>query len=186
MPVWPPKEMVEAQKKAAAEDSEAPLPERAEPRRAPALPAALPEAPRRPRVPALPARLPEEIERIETAVGGPSPPLFIKVERYTEVLDYIQKLRSHALSLRDALNALNEIQKEIETGLGTSQKALDSFNSILGLLYEKLSQRRSPREKRPEPKPMPAKPRTPQEVETYAKNLFNELERLKSNLKSIS
>ncbi len=184
--------MIEAQKKTAAEAAETSpsmLPERiAAPReRAPAPPAGFPRLPPRPAAPPrMPRRLSEEIGDVEAAVGGPSPPLFIKVERYKEVLDYIQKLRSHALSLRDALDALNEIQKEIETGLGTSQKALDSFNGILGLLHEKLSQRKSAAEKRPEPKPLPAKPRTPQEVETYAKNLFNELEKLKSNLKSIS
>jgi len=187
--------MIEAQKKSGAEAPvEAPAPPVLSPARRAAPPAPLtgPYTPMESPVPrptarpaSIPERLPEEIERIEEAVGGPSPPLFIKVERYKEVLAYIQKLRSNALGLRDALDALNEIQKEVETGLHTSQKALDSFNAILGLLYEKLSRSKKP-EKKPEAKPLPAKPRTPQEVETYAKELFDELEKLKTNLKKVS
>ena len=48
------------------------------------------------------------------------PPLFIKIEKYKEVIQSIQQLRAYALSLRDALDALAlaHLQRLLDEAVG--------------------------------------------------------------------
>ena len=68
----------------------------------------------------------------------PSPPLFIKIDKYRELVQSIKDLRSHALSLRDALDALTDIEKELRNGINITQSSLDRFNSIIASLDSRL------------------------------------------------
>lgn len=111
-------------------------------------------------------------------------PLFIKIERYREVVHNIQQLRSFALSLRDALDALTEIERQLQTGISISHKALDSFNNIISLLDAKLShthmEEQDVREIERE-----VETQTPREIETYVQNINQEMQKLKKDLQSI-
>ena len=107
-----------------------------------------------------------------------TPPLFIKIDKYTEIVKNIQRLKSYSLSLRDALDALAEIESELKTGLDVTQKALDRFNTIIALLDAKLL-----RIQGIDTEPIAEEA---ENVENYMDKLSSQMERLKSELKSLS
>ena len=105
----------------------------------------------------------------------PSPPLFIKVEKYDELIKNLQQLRAYALSIRDALDTLIDIHRSLQMGINITQRALDKLNTVLASLDESLYQTGE-------------KPKTekPKEIEEYIRNLQNEMEKIKKELKDIS
>jgi hypothetical protein len=135
---------------------------------------------------------PIRISRAETSLEG-SPPLFIKVDKYREVLRNIRNLRSYILNLRDALDVLEDIQKELANGVHVAQKTVDELNVILSSLdafflkphvveHEEREEEIEEEDYRPHHPEAPA----PREVEGYVRNVYGELERLRNQLKSIS
>lgn len=122
----------------------------------------------------------------EGTVGTrPMPPLFIKIEKYREVIQSIQQLRSYALSLRDALDALSDIERELSTGLEITHKALDKFNNILSILDVKLSRAHFKGRELGEIE-RGIKAQTPTEIEDYVKNLYDQMEKIRSELKGVN
>lgn len=85
-----------------------------------------------------PPRRPMQRERQPSQPEAKSPPLFIKIDKYKELVQNLQRLKSYALSLRDALDALDDIEKELKTGIQLTQKALDDFNTIIAMMDTKL------------------------------------------------
>jgi len=63
-----------------------------------------------------------------------SPPLFIKVDKYRDIIRNIRELRSYILNLRDALDVLKDMQREIANGIEIAQKTLDELSSITSSL----------------------------------------------------
>lgn len=115
--------------------------------------------------------------------AGPSgskdmPPLFVKVDKYEDVIKNVQELRSYTLSLRDALDALADIEKELKVGMEVAHKTLDRVNAIISMLDSKLL--------RTQGIDIEGEVKTPKEVEGYIKNVYGQIERLKSELKAIS
>ncbi len=106
----------------------------------------------------------------------PSPPLFIKIEKYREVVKSIQELKSHTLGLRDALDALADVEKELRSGLEITQRILDKFNSVISLLDSKLLRFGGVEE---------ATAEVPGEIDSYVKNLYNQVERIRHELRTI-
>ena len=113
--------------------------------------------------------------------AGISPPLFIKMERYNELLESVQKLRSYALGLRDALDALAEVSKEFKAGMDIANKSLDKINILMSSIDMKLM---GTSRAGPGGQVTPVKP--PVEVEMHVKGIYEQIERLKSELKAIS
>jgi len=109
-----------------------------------------------------------------------SPPVFVKVDRYRELLDDIQKLRSYSLGLRDALDAMNEIEKEFKAAMTLTNKVLDKVNIIISSLDMKLLKKTGVSHGE-EPKIKP-----PEEVEGYLRGIYDQVEKLKAELQSIS
>jgi hypothetical protein len=107
-----------------------------------------------------------------------APPLFIKIDRYQEVVDSIQKLKSLALGLRDALDALADIEKELTTGINIAHKALDDFNTIISMLDSKMTRvgeigtGRSNAES--------------SEINTYVRGIYDQMDKIKRELKNVS
>jgi len=118
-----------------------------------------------------PAR-PEHIHRAPEA-----PALFIKIDKYQEVVESLQKLKSFALSLRDALDALADIEKELTTGINISHKALDDFNAIISVLDSKLT--------RIGEMGTGEGPRSSKEVDSYVRGIYNQMDKIKQELKSV-
>jgi hypothetical protein len=114
-------------------------------------------------------------ERHESA--RPSPPLFIKIEKYRSLVSNINELKSYALSLRDALDALSDIEKELKNGLNVTQNALDKFNSIVAELDTKLLRVTSEDGDHVNT--------LPQDMDDYVKNLYDNIERIKHELRNI-
>ena len=108
---------------------------------------------------------------------GSAPPLFIKVDKYEDVIRNIQELRSYTLSLRDALDALADIEKELKVGMELAHKSLDRVNAIISMLDSKLL--------RTEGISLEGEIRAPKEVEGYIKNVYSQIEKLKSELQAI-
>jgi predicted component of type VI protein secretion system len=112
---------------------------------------------------------------IPASPGGKGPPLFIKIEKYREVVNNLHKLKTYSLSLRDALDALADIEKELQHGLSITHKALDRFNSIIASLDAKIS--RIP----PQEVELPDMG----EIDSYARELHEQMDKIRSDLKNI-
>ncbi len=129
-------------------------------------------------VPAPPAP-PEPPDR-NTALPEPKagyPPLFIKIERYRDIVKNIQRLRSYSLSLRDALDALSDVEKELKTGLAVAQKVLDDFNTVIAILESKLMHTEHMEEE---------ETKAPRDVEEYIRDVHEQIEKIKNELGHIS
>jgi|GEM_PF-810697 len=122
----------------------------------------------------LPARVHHKVPEV-TSATKPSPPLFIKIDKYRELVQGIKDLRSNALSLRDALDAITDIEKELRNGINITQNALDNFNSIISAIDSGLL-RVGAEEDVVE---------VPKEMDEYVKELYDHVERIKHDLKTI-
>jgi Mg2+ and Co2+ transporter CorA len=110
-----------------------------------------------------------------------SPPVFVKVDRYKELLQDIQKLRSYSLGLRDALDAMSEIEKEFKSAMELTNKVLDKVNIIISSLDMKLLKKTGASHGDDDSAVKP-----PAEVETYLKGIYDQVEKLKSELQTLS
>lgn len=110
---------------------------------------------------------------------GKSPPLFIKIDKYRDVVNQLQHLKSYALSLRDALDALSDLERELQNGISVTHKALDKFNEAISTLDTKIT--------RITPSEVDAPPHLDTtEMDDYVKQLHEQMERIKQDLKNAS
>lgn len=63
-----------------------------------------------------------------------SPPLFIKVDKYREIVKNIRDLKSNIMNMRDALDVLAEMQKEVANGIEIAHKTIDGLNGVIANL----------------------------------------------------
>jgi len=110
---------------------------------------------------------------------GKYPPLFIRIDKYKEIIQNLQRLKSYALSLRDALDALNDIEKELRTGIDLTQKALDDFNAIISVMDAKLIRLAGGEEGEIEGE-------TPEHMDDYIKGVYDQISKIRDELKTIS
>lgn len=110
---------------------------------------------------------------IEDSAG--SPPVFIKVDKYADIVKNLHKLKSYSLSLRDALDALSDIEKEITTGISIAHRALDDFNTIISVLDSKIVRADSTSRIDVD---------SPEDVDNYVKNIYEQMEKIKADLRS--
>jgi hypothetical protein len=104
-----------------------------------------------------------------------SPPLFIKIDKYRELVKHIKDLRSNALNLRDALDAITDIEKELRNGIAITQGSLDRFNSIITSLDSRLLKVGAEEDII----------EVPRDMDNYVKDLYDHVERIKHDLKTI-
>lgn len=133
----------------------------------------IPEEPEAKRYVAIP-------EHVHThhASSSAAPPLFIKIDKYQEVVDSLVKLKSISLSLRDALDALADIEKELTTGINISHKALDDFNTIISILDSKLMRMGELGTGRGK--------QSPGDLNTYVRGIYDQMDKIKQDLKNVS
>jgi hypothetical protein len=103
-----------------------------------------------------------------------SPPLFIKLDKYSDIVKNLQKLKSFSLAMRDALDAVSDIEKELTSGISLAHKALDEFNHAIANLDSKVL-RAHGAEGAADTK----------EIDDYIKNVYGQMERIKKELGSI-
>ncbi|UCC91747.1 MAG: hypothetical protein JSV39_00535 [Candidatus Aenigmatarchaeota archaeon] len=139
-----------------------------------------------------PVKLPE-IKRTQAAPPMPavsrSPPLFIKVDKYRNIVKNIRDLKTHLLNLRDALDVIEDMQKEFVNGVQIAHKTIDELNMIISSLdsFFMRPQGIEPHMEEEE-MPEPAGPgrMTTGEAENYVKDVYSQLEKLRAQLKAIS
>ena len=109
----------------------------------------------------------------ETVSSGP--PVFIKIDKYREVVEQLHTLKSCSLSLRDALDALAEVERELQQGLSMSHRALDKFNTIITNIDSKITR-----------VPSKGSGRTDEgeELENYVRGVHDQMEKVKKGLKA--
>ena len=115
----------------------------------------------------------------ESGQDGPYPPVFIKIDKYKDIIQNIQRLKTYALSLRDALDALNDIEKELKTGIQITQRALDDFNNIIGMLDSKLIRMAGGEEGDIEGQ-------VPEHMDDYIKGVYDQISKIRDELRTIS
>ena len=124
--------------------------------------------------PPAPIRLPSQPQP-EPKPTAPS--LFIKIEKYQEIVKQIQNLKSLSLTLRDAMDALSEMEKELKNGMQMAKSSLDKFNYTLlqldGSLIRSQGVATSPSE-------------DTKELEDYVRDIYKQVERLKGDMRTIS
>jgi len=108
------------------------------------------------------------------------PPVFVKVDRYRELLENVQQMRSYALGLRDALDAMADIEKEFKTAMSITAKALDKLNLVISTIDMKLLRTSSsPADSSESVKP-------PAEIEDQVRGIYEQIEKLKGELRTVS
>ncbi len=134
-----------------------------------------------------PAKLPE-IKKVQPPPPRPavsrSPPIFIKVDKYSDIIKNIRDLKSHILNLRDALDVLDDMQKEIMNGIDLAHKTLDELNMIISNLDSFFMRPQGIEHHMEEEIPEPGR-MSPDEVEGYMTDVQTQLQKLRSQLKAI-
>jgi len=116
-----------------------------------------------------------------------SPPLFIKIEKYRDVVRNLMEIKSFVLNLRDALDVMDDIQREISNGVNIAKKTLDELNMLLSNLDSYLVKPESvDRAMAAEPYEVRQNTQQTEELENYVKDVYGQLEKLKTQLKSLS
>lgn len=115
----------------------------------------------------------------ESPAEGKYPPLFIRIDKYKEIIQNLQRLKSYSLSLRDALDALNDIEKELRTGIDLTQRALDDFNAIISMMDAKLIRLAGGEEGELEGE-------VPEHMDDYIKGVYDQISKIRDELRTIS
>lgn len=116
-----------------------------------------------------------------------SPPIFIKVEKYREIIKGIRDLRSYILNLRDTLDVLVDMQRELANGIEIAQKTLDELSTILSTLDsffmkpQGVESKLADYEERED-----LEERDSDEIQGSMSDVYGHLEKLRAQLKAIS
>ena len=128
--------------------------------------------------------------RAPLKMKGPQPPLFIKIDKYQDVLDKIQLLKTSSLTLRDALDAIADMEKELQTGLSLTHRALDRFNTLIAEIDAKMlgisTETKEEKMEKTKEEALRQDELGATEMDKYVKGLYEQMERIRSELKTIS
>jgi hypothetical protein len=141
--------------------------------------AGVPLPPTIPAAPSPPRKQTRPLLQEEGSQEGPYPPLFIKIDKYKDIIQNLQRLKTYSLSLRDALDALNDIEKELKTGIELTQRAVDDFNSIIAMLDAKLIRLAGGEEGEFEGQ-------VPEHMDDYIKGVYEQISKIRDELRTIS
>jgi len=136
-----------------------------------------------------PVKLPEIRKAVTKPVFRPqnaqSPPLFIKVDKYRDIIKSIRDLRSYILNLRDALDVLRDMQKEVANGIEIAGKTLDELNEITSNLDSFFMKPQTIGGKA-EDFGRPGIGEEEEEARDSMKDVYGQLEKLRAQLRAIS
>jgi predicted nucleic acid-binding Zn-ribbon protein len=100
------------------------------------------------------------------------PALFIKIEKYDSVVENLNKFKDYAKDLKTKLNLLENVHRQLQSTIDDIQKLLDSINltitNLNSLLYRPVEQVSQT-----------------SELESYAKDFYKQIEKIRSDLKTI-
>ena len=104
-------------------------------------------------------------------------PLFIKIDRYREVLENIEKLKTAFSNVQNAFRLKNEMDKLRAETDALLEKSIEKFAQITSKLDKEFV--------RPQSKETLTKPMKTEKVEGYVSQLRDELTRLETNIKEL-
>ena len=107
--------------------------------------------------------------------GKESPPLFVKVDKYNDILQSISDLKSYSAEIRQSIDMLSEVEQKLAKSLAASYRSLDALNTIISILMARLVS-----QNRPEAKGM-----AQADIGHYFKDIHKEVERIKSELQTV-
>ena len=113
-----------------------------------------------------------------------SPPLFIKVDKYKNIVKDIRDLKSHILNMRDALDVLGDMQKEVTNGIGIAHKTIDELNTIIANLDSYFLRPQAMDHHMDEDFPRDRRMHE-SEVEGQMKDVYGQVEKLRAQLRAI-
>ena len=149
----------------------------------------LPEIKRTPQTPpatSAPNRIPRSAAPRISPESSKSPPLFIKVDKYRSIIKNIRDLKSHLLNLGDALDVLEDMQKELANGVQVANKTLDEVNSLISSLdsfFLKPKSMQSDMEE--ETLPQPGMGQIQSQSDSYTRDMQGQVEKLRAQLRAI-
>lgn len=109
-----------------------------------------------------------------------SPPLFIKLDRYNDLVKNLQELRKYSREIKGALDNLTEVEKRLTRGLTASYRTLDSLDTIITMLNSHLNQGQS------QVRDIPAMTQAQKhDMEKYFSNIKTEIDRVKTELTTL-
>lgn len=123
--------------------------------------------------------------------SGPSPPLFVKLDRYRDIQTRLQELKTHSGNMRKTLDKLAESNKKLQFSLSMSYNTLERINQTLNFLESRFSgkalgtQNISAPPLRSLSPPSPAASEVPlnEEMESYIRGIASQVEKIKGDLK---
>lgn len=136
-----------------------------------------------------PAKLPEIKKRPQppkkSTKPSKSPPLFIKVDKYRSIIKNIRDLKSQLLNLRDALDVLDDIQKELSNGVQVAHGTIDELNTLISNL-DSFFLKPQGVEPHMDEEDIPGSVRLKQgDVDNYMRDVHGQLERLRAQLRAM-
>lgn len=127
----------------------------------------------------MPVQLPKNIPEIDRLESEPSrtPPLFIKIERYKEVLENVSRLRAMIHEIDNIVSLRREIEKVRTNSDSLLEKNIQEFSEILSGLDKEFV--------RPEHMEHFLKETKVERLDSYVAELEEELNRLKNQMRQI-
>lgn len=110
-----------------------------------------------------------------------TPPLFIKIDRYRDVVRDVQRLKATSAGLRDALDAMADLQRELQASTSLLSKTLDKFNATLTAIDAKFVRVSAATDEEP---PRHVEP-VHRELHNQVQDLHSQMQRLRSELKEL-
>lgn len=108
------------------------------------------------------------------------PPLFIKLEKYNDLVKNLQELRKYSKEIKETLDSLAEVEKRLTRGITASYRTLDSLDTIISVITmqflarDKISM------------PSAALKAKSEEIEKYFSTVREEISKVKTELSNVS
>jgi hypothetical protein len=140
------------------------------------------------KLPEIKKAVPRPAPRFAPSSSAQSPPLFIKVDKYRDIVKGIRELRSYILNLRDTLDVLNDMQREVTNGIQIAHKSLDELNTIVSNLdsfFMKPQSSMGGKIQEYTQEDIEDDEEEPTEMRSSMKDVYGQLEKLRAQLRAI-
>lgn len=112
----------------------------------------------------------------------PLPPLFVKVEKYNEILKHLEELDSHINNFREVLNELNKSEEELKKRLNLTEQTLEKIAETLFILNTKIRPGGKVPKKIPEHVSHEDLLKEAEDLEDYLKTMREAMEKIKNEI----
>lgn len=117
-----------------------------------------------------------------------SPPLFVKIDKYTDIQTQLGELRAYSNTMRRTIDKLAESHKKLHMSLTMTYNTLDRIDNSIRNLENKFSNRvmKTPASHDPaDTRTFPVHHASDAELETYLKDINKQVSKIKTELNSV-